>query len=354
MTTTSSTGVIAPALAARLASARRDIDPVLREAVDTLPGGRVRAAARYYFGWTDPDGRPAQGAGQGKSVRAALVLAAAAALGADPAAALPAAACVELVQAFTLLTDDVLDRDRTRHGRPATWTVHTAPTALLTGNALLCLALTLPGLPPAGARLLGQATAVMCEGADADTAFESRDDVTPDECLTMTRQKTAVFVGAAAGVGAHCAGADARMVDVLVEAFTTAGNAFQCANDMLGVWGDPARTGKPTGSDLAGLKRTLVTVDALGHDSTAGRELTTLYAARTPLASADTARATELVEATGAGHRALDFIDMHTRRALALLGQAVPDPSARADLQALATMPTGYYAAYADERGPRP
>ncbi|MFJ7071639.1 polyprenyl synthetase family protein [Streptomyces sp. NPDC098781] len=65
----------------------------------------------------------------------------------------------------------------------------------------------------------------------------------------------------------------------MTEAFTTAGVAFQFANDLLGIWGDEAKTGKPTGSDLGGLKRTLATVDALSHNSAPGREL----AACTPL-----------------------------------------------------------------------
>ncbi|MEU5658814.1 polyprenyl synthetase family protein [Streptomyces sp. NPDC047737] len=202
--------------------------------------------------------------------------------------------------------------------------------------------------------MLGHATAVTCEGADADTAFESRNDTTWDQCLTMTRQKAGVFLGATAGVGARCAGADTGVVDLLVEAFTVAGVAFQCANDMLGVWGDPARTGKPTGGDLSGLKRTLVTVDALAHVSDAGQALTTLYATHASLGPAETARATELVNATDAGRRALDFIARQAQHVLALLDQAVPDPGARRCLEALATMPTTYYTAYADARGPRP
>ncbi|MGW8633974.1 polyprenyl synthetase family protein [Streptomyces sp. NPDC055793] len=343
-----------PALAARLAQARRDIDPLLREAVDTLPAGRVSNAARYYFGWIDPAGRPTTTLGGGKSIRAALALDTAAALGAEPNAALPAAAAVELLQAFTLLTDDVLDRDHTRHGQPSAWTIHTAPTALLAGNALLSLALTMPGLPPGAARLLAHATQETCEGADADTAFETRTDTTFDQCLTMTRQKAGVFLGATAGVGAQCAAAAPDVVDLLTEAFTIAGVAFQCANDLLGIWGDAARTGKPTGSDLAGLKRTLITVDALAHDSAAGKALAGLYATRTPLDPAQTAHATQLVNATDAGRRALGFIDQQTQHTLTLLKQAVPEPAARRNLEALATMPVTYYTAYANEEGPRP
>ncbi|MFI6376536.1 polyprenyl synthetase family protein [Streptomyces sp. NPDC050546] len=341
--------------AALLSEVRSLVGPLLRHSVDGLPAGAVREAARYYFGFTDADGNPARGA-TGKTVRAALVLATAEALGTRNDAVLNAAAAVELVQGFTLILDDVLDRDVVRHGRPAVWSVFGTPTALLTGNALLAVGMSMLGhrdLPGRAVTLLGSATAAMCQGADADTAFETRDGVTVEDCLTMSRQKTGLFLGACAGLGAYAAHAATEKVELLTEAFTTAGVAFQFANDLLGIWGDEAKTGKPTGSDLVGLKRTLVTVDALGHNSAPGRELAALYAAGTPLTADETARAAELVAATGAGHRALHAVGQYARRALALIGKAVPAPGQRAGLEALAAMPAGYYRAGATEEGPR-
>ncbi|MFJ4189322.1 polyprenyl synthetase family protein [Kitasatospora sp. NPDC089509] len=355
MTTTTPTTPAGQVPAAHLAEARRLVDPVLRRTVDGLPPGAVRDAGRYYFGWTDADGTPARAA-TGKAIRAALVLATAEALGADTAAALPAAAAVELVHGFTLVVDDVLDRDAVRHGRPAVWSVFGTPTALLTGNALLALGTSVlgtdPELPAAAGTLLGTTVAAMCQGADADTAFETRDDVTMAECLTMSRQKSGIFLGACAGLGAHAAHAAPAVVEQLTEAFTTAGVAFQYVNDLLGVWGEEARTGKRTGSDLASLKRTLVTVDALADPGPAGRELAALYSSAPPLSPERTARATELAAATGAGQRALDAVELHTRRALELIAQAVPDPDRRTGLEALATMPVGYYRACAAANGP--
>ncbi|MFE2109105.1 hypothetical protein ACFXAF_25020, partial [Kitasatospora sp. NPDC059463] len=68
-----------------LARARTLVDPVLRAAVDSLPG-TMRRVAGYHFGWWEADGSPST-ASSGKAIRPALVLAAAQALGGDPAPA---------------------------------------------------------------------------------------------------------------------------------------------------------------------------------------------------------------------------------------------------------------------------
>jgi len=119
------------------------VDPELRAAVDSLPGS-MRRIARYHFGWEQADGTPSAGHA-GKAIRPALVLTAASALGGPKAreAAVRAAAAVELVHNFTLLHDDVMDRDPTRRHRPTAWTVFGDADAILAGDALQALALGL-------------------------------------------------------------------------------------------------------------------------------------------------------------------------------------------------------------------
>ena len=143
-----------------LERARASVDPELRRAVESLPGS-MRRVARYHFGWEHADGTPAAG-NAGKAIRPALVLAAAAALGGRrEATAVRAAAAVELVHNFTLLHDDVMDRDTTRRHRPTAWTVFGDADAILAGDALQALALAAarrgpaPGVrrrPPPGSR----------------------------------------------------------------------------------------------------------------------------------------------------------------------------------------------------------
>jgi geranylgeranyl diphosphate synthase type II len=111
-------------------------------------------------------------AGGGKRVRPMLCLATAEAAGAEPEAALPAAAALELVHNFSLVHDDLpaLDDDELRRGRPSTWAAYGEAVAILAGDALLAealrLALSYPS--PAVARELVQATLGMIGGQYLD------------------------------------------------------------------------------------------------------------------------------------------------------------------------------------------
>jgi geranylgeranyl diphosphate synthase type II len=108
----------------------------------------------------------------GKRIRAQLCLATGEAVGAEVEAMLPAAAALELVQAFSLVHDDLpgLDDDFERRGRPSTWAAHGVGVAILAGDGLLAeafrLALTYPS--PGVARELASATLGMIGGQYRD------------------------------------------------------------------------------------------------------------------------------------------------------------------------------------------
>src|SRR5262245_55722612 len=121
-----------------LAWSRGLVVPALRKAVDQLPES-MRAIAQYHFGWCDEHGNPALENG-GKSIRPALVLLAAEAVGGSAASAVPAAVAVELIHNFSLLHDDVMDGDETRRHRATAWTVYGVNAAILAGDALQALA----------------------------------------------------------------------------------------------------------------------------------------------------------------------------------------------------------------------
>jgi geranylgeranyl diphosphate synthase type II len=113
----------------------------------------------------------------GKRIRAQLCLATGEAVGADPEALLPAAAALELVQAFSLVHDDLpgLDDDAERRGRASTWAAHGEGVAILAGDALLAeayrLALAYPG--PGVARELASAVLEMIGGQYRDIEGET-------------------------------------------------------------------------------------------------------------------------------------------------------------------------------------
>ncbi|WP_299528858.1 family 2 encapsulin nanocompartment cargo protein polyprenyl transferase [uncultured Streptomyces sp.] len=330
--------------AALLERTRAVVDPRLRAAVGSLPGG-MRRVAMYHFGWENADGTAASGEA-GKAIRPALVLAAVRALGGDPEAAVRAAVAVELVHNFTLLHDDVIDEDATRRHRPTAWAVFGVPDAVITGDAMLALAQRLlaedthPAALPASARL-STCVIELCAGQQADCAFEERppEEVSLDECLTMAMAKTGALLGCACAIGALYAGGSERAVGAMDGFGREAGLSFQLIDDLIGIWGDPARTGKPVGADLTAHKKSLPVVAALTSGTPAAAELAALYrgAMDTPQ---EVARAADAVDRAGGRDWAQTGAADRMARAVYHLSRAVPDLSAAGDLLALAEFVT--------------
>ncbi|MEU1016984.1 family 2 encapsulin nanocompartment cargo protein polyprenyl transferase [Streptomyces sp. NPDC005898] len=328
-----------------LAAARAYVDPELRGAVDSLPRS-LRRVARYHFGWEHADGTPAEG-NAGKAIRPALVLAAVRALGGDPAGAVRAAAAVELTHNFTLLHDDVMDRDTTRRHRPTAWTVFGDADAILVGDALQALAHRLlaedphPGAPAAAARL-ARCVVELCAGQHADCAMERRgpDEVTLAECLATAEAKTGALLGCACALGALYAGAGPEVVDALDGFGREAGLAFQLIDDVIGIWGDPGHTGKPAGADLVARKKSLPVVAALASGTPAAVELAGLYSGPLGESGDELERAARAVERAGGRDWATVHAADRMSRAIGQLARAVPDPEAAGGLLALAEFVT--------------
>jgi geranylgeranyl diphosphate synthase type I len=330
-----------------LALARGAVDPVLREAVGTLPEP-LRGMCEYHLGWQDAPGaavrRRASRRGSGKAIRPALVLAAARA-GGGGLEAVPGACAVELVHNFTLLHDDVMDRSPTRRHRPTVWSLFGAESAILAGDALHSLALRLladdpaPAAREAGSRL---ATCVieLCDGQQADWAFEERCDVTLAQCLRMAEAKTGALLGAACAIGALYAGASAHRVTAMDRFGRQTGLAFQFIDDVIGIWGDPQLTGKPVGSDLLARKKSLPVVAALCSGTTAGERLAALYRSDRPLTPDEVERAAQAVDEAGGRDWALARAADHMAAAVAQLTEAVCDERDAGDLLALCELIT--------------
>lgn len=333
---------VSPSARDVLSHSRAVFDPALRAAVDSLPG-TLRHIAGYHFGWWDAAGVPAD-ADHGKAIRPTLVLCAATAVGGAPAEAVPAAVAVELVHNFTLLHDDVMDRDQTRRHRATAWRVFGTGQAILAGDALLTLAYEVlaqgahPAFRPA-ATALSRAVLAVQDGQAADLSFESRADVTLPECVRMAELKTAALLGCATGLGALYGGASPEQADHLRAFGEHIGLAFQLVDDLLGIWGDPAVTGKPAHSDLVSRKKSLPVVAALSAGSPASRELKTLYlSAEEALSPTAAARAATLIAEAGAQGWCRTKIDDLVARAMESLRLAAAQPRQAAELTALAKL----------------
>ncbi len=220
---------------------------------------------RYHMGWEEPDGRPA--AAGGKGVRPGLCLLACEAVGGQPERALPAAAAMELVHNFSLIHDDVQDRDQQRRHRPTVWAIWGDAQAINAGDAMLSLAhlalmdLLRMGVPPesviAAVQALDTATLEMVEGQTLDIAFEAEDNVSLAGYLEMAEKKTGALMGCALRLGALAAGAPGPVLEEMDRCGRQIGVAFQARDDILGLWGAASRTGKEAGADIRRGKKSL-------------------------------------------------------------------------------------------------
>lgn len=247
-----------------------DLAPLLTALDALLAGGKRLRPAFCYWGW--------RGAG-----------------GDDHAGAVHAAASLELLQASALIHDDVMDSSDTRRGQPsahrrfeqmagdAGWAGASAfgrGAAILLGDLALVWAgemYDLSGLP-AEALDRGRPvydlmrTEVMC-GQYLDLLEQARGGTgSVESALRVVEYKSAKYtVERPLHLGAAMAGA--RPGDPTFEALTAfglpLGIAFQLRDDVLGVFGDPAETGKPAGDDLREGKRTVLVGETLRRASPA-------------------------------------------------------------------------------------
>lgn len=312
--------------------------PALRAAVDRLAPA-MRQIAGYHLGWLDAEGRETE-SDTGKGIRPALAILSAGAAGSAAETGVPGAVAVELVHNFSLLHDDLMDGDRERHHRATAWTVFGSSTAILGGVALLTLAEeVLLELGTAqgsdAAHLLTTSTARLVTGQTDDLDFESRSDVGVAECLEMAGNKTAALMSASAAIGAVLAGVPDVTVAALGDFGEQLGLAFQLVDDLLGIWGEPERTGKPVLADLRVGKKSLPVVAALSSGGPDAGRLSDILGER----GADDgvyAEAAALVEKLGGREWTCDEARRRLGTAYAHLDRATLPAGVRADLVAVA------------------
>ena len=246
---------------------------------------------------------------------------------------LRAAVALEVIQSFTLIHDDIMDDDDLRRGVPAVHNQYDTATAILAGDTLYSKAFEMmaeTGGDPAGAlevmRLLSSTCTKICEGQALDVAFESRDDLLPEEYLEMVELKTAVLYGAAAAVPAVLLGADDDVVEAMYQYGIDSGQAFQIQDDVLDLTVPSEQLGKQRGSDLLEDKETLITLHAReqGVDVDELVDATAIEA----VSEAEIDAAVETLEATGSIDYAREMAQQLTDRSKERLA-VLPDNEAR-------------------------
>lgn len=322
---------------------RKPVLDTMRAALDR-PGVEHISLMRYHLGWEDANGAAIDAPG-GKMLRPAFCLLACEAVGGDVGRALPAAAAIELLHNFTLIHDDIEDASNTRHGRETLWRRVGIPLAINAGDGLFVLAqrtlldMTDAGVPAdrviEAARVLHEACVVLCEGQHADISFESRHRVSLAEYEAMIAGKTAALLGASAHIGAIAGGADNATAAALGDCARKLGMGFQVQDDVLGIWGDAAITGKPVADDIRSKKRSFPVVWAFERAPAAARErLDAIYSGAMNETAVDEAVA--LLTESGAQAASTAEAERWVAEALRVLGGLRLDPSRRGEIEVLA------------------
>ena len=299
---------------------------------------------RYHLGWEDREG-VAVDASPGKLLRPVGLLLACDLVGGRAQEALPAAAAVELVHNFSLLHDDVEDRSEQRRGRPTLWTFTGVAHAINAGDGMFAMArlamhrLAATGLEAertqAAMRELDEACLRLVEGQFRDIDFEQRADVTLAEYLAMSAGKTAAMFAAPFAMGAVLGGADAAAVDAFRRFGHHVGLAFQGIDDVLGIWGDPAVTGKPVGDDIRSRKRTYPVLAAIEAGGDEADRLAGEYE-QPARPHSDVSALSELIERLDGRLATERFVEGQRAAARAAIAPLNLGPAATADLESYA------------------
>ncbi len=278
-------------------------------------------------------------------------------------ALLRACASLELLHASALAHDDLMDASDTRRGRPATHrafeTEHRAArwrgnpeqygaaAAILLGDLLQGWADELLRRCGFGWDRVGPALEVfdLCRteviaGQFLDVSVQARGRADVETAMTVLRYKSAKYsIERPLHVGAALAGGGAAELAALSSFGLPLGEAFQLRDDLLGVFGDPATTGKPAGDDLIEGKRTVLVALALDAAPPADAALLD-RSLGTPLSPPEVERLREVIDASGAHAQVEAVIGELASIAVGALDQESFDPSAREVLRGLAAAVT--------------
>jgi len=207
---------------------------------------------------------------RGKMLRPALLLLSGRACGGITDEHLTLAAVVEMVHMATLVHDDVLDEADLRRRSPTINRLEGNEAAVLLGDYFISHAVHLcSSLDSQFAfRTIGATTNTICEGELQQVHHRGDFDLSVDHYLQIITRKTASLTGTCCLLGAHYAGADARVASSLERYGLEVGIAFQITDDVLDIVGSEKRMGKTLGRDLEKNKLTLPVIHCFREANT--------------------------------------------------------------------------------------
>jgi geranylgeranyl diphosphate synthase type I len=241
-----------------------------------------------------------------------------------------AGAAVEILHNFTLVHDDIMDRDQFRRGVPTTHVVFGEPMAILAGDYLYAKAYrALLWLKDRVddhklvkiIDLLNKASEIVAEGQALDLTLPSYHEVSEEQYIDMIYRKTSSLFMAAAGIGVMLGRSSEQDVEKAIEYARYAGIAFQIRDDILGLLGDPSVTGKPVLNDLREGKRTILVIHAFKEASDFDKNEMLRIIGNKEAFIKDLEKAKDLVIKYGGVKKAEDLAKSYLEKALKVLDE---------------------------------
>ncbi|MGB3562999.1 MAG: polyprenyl synthetase family protein [Thermoanaerobaculia bacterium] len=266
---------------------------------------------------------------------------------------LPLAMAVELLHTYLLAHDDIMDRAELRRGEPAVHLVfrdlHRSrdwagdsdhfgqSVAILLGDLAQAYSMELFASTPADdenwpelRRAFSSMVQEVIVGQYLEMTAGYREDLGEEELLRVLRMKSGRYsVEWPMHLGAILAGAAADTREGLCRYGSLMGEAFQLQDDLLGMFGDPERVGKPVGEDLAEGKFTVLIHHALRQAPAEGRELLATALGNPDLTPDEVSKAQEVIRETGAEEKVGQMIEERMGAAQAILESLELEPDGK-------------------------
>lgn len=225
----------------------------------------------------------------------------------------PAAVAVEILHTFTLIHDDIIDRDEIRRGVPTVHIIWGIPQSIISGDMLFALVYRVlsKNLRAEGVKdsvivdvteKFSEALIDICAGQTMDMSLAERPirSVTIGDYMEMINLKTARLYMVSGEIGGLIAEASPREVEALKNYGFYSGIAFQMVDDLLGVSGVEEELGKPVGSDIREGKKTIVVLEALNRLDDCGKRRLMEVLGNRSASKERILEAISLIEASGA------------------------------------------------------
>lgn len=294
----------------------------------------------YHMGWA---GEGAGSNATGKRIRPLVTLLSVASINdenridkenkeADWLHAVTAASAIELIHNFSLVHDDIQDNSELRRGRKTVWTKWGKPMAINAGDALFVIAyqsiLDLSKHYPSdmvvqASQILSEVCLKLTQGQYLDMAYENRHDLQIEDYWHVIGGKTASLLSACTQIGSLLGYAKPEVVEAYRLFGYHLGLAFQVQDDVLGIWGDEAITGKSTASDLVEGKNSLPVLFALEKNGEFAKRWK-----NPPIKPEEVTEIANLLDKEGAKEYAETISAQETQKAMSYAEQAQPDGEA--------------------------